>query len=62
MSVERHMNNHDKFGNRDIGNLGLKLRVGVTVAGVLSSVDQGQEGTWGQMPGFKSQHHHLMAM
>lgn len=37
------MNNHDDtLGKRDIGNLALKLTVGVIVAKVLSSVDQGK--------------------
>ena len=39
------MNNHDDtLGNRDIGNLALKLTVGVIVAKILSSVDQGRGG------------------
>lgn len=40
------MNNHDDtLGNRDIGNLALKLTVDVIVAKVLSSVDQGRGTT-----------------
>lgn len=36
MSLERSMNNHDdRLGNRDIGNLALKLIVGVIVVRVL---------------------------
>lgn len=49
MSLERSMNNHDKLGNRDIGNFALKLKVGVTVARVSSCVDQGKQDIWGQM-------------
>lgn len=50
------MNNHDDtLGNRNIGNLALQLVAGVTVAEVLSSVDQGKGGTlspmaWVQIP------------
>lgn len=56
MSLERSMNNHDDtLGSRNIGNLALKLRVGVTVAEVLSSVDQGKGDAlslmaWVQVP------------
>lgn len=50
MSLERSMNNHDdRLGNRDIGNLALKLIGGVIVASVLSTVDQGK-GDLGSNP------------
>lgn len=49
MSLERSMNNHDKLGNRDIGNFALKLKFGVTVARVSNCVDQGKHDTWDQM-------------
>lgn len=62
MSVERSMNNHDKLGNMDIGNLALKLIFGVTVARVLSSVDWGKRAPEARWPGFKCQHHPLTAM
>lgn len=39
MGLERSMNNHDKLGNGDIGNLALQLIDGVTVASVVSSMD-----------------------
>lgn len=56
------MNNHDKLGSRDIVNLALKLKVGVTVAWVLNSVDQGKKALGAKWPGFKSQHYHLTAV
>lgn len=63
ISLERSVNNHDDtLGNRDIGNLALKLVVGVIVAKVLSSVDQGKGDIWSHMwPGFKSHHYHVTA-
>ena len=63
MSLERSMNNHDdKLGNRDVGNLALKLIVGVIVARFLSSWTRGKRAPGARGPGFKSQHHHLTAM
>ena len=57
------MNNHDdKLGNRDVGNLALKLIVGVIVARFLSSWTRGKRAPGARGPGFKSQHHHLTAM
>lgn len=55
------MNNRDKLGNMDGGNLALKLIFGVTVARVLSSVDWGKTVPEARWPEFKCQHHHLTA-
>lgn len=44
------MNNHNRPGSGDTGNLALNAaHIVIIIAMVLSSVDQGKEGTWGQM-------------
>ena len=54
------MSNHDKLGSGDIGNLALKLRVGVSVGlGLEQWWTRGKRALGAKWHGLKTQHHHF---
>lgn len=53
MGLERSMNNHDKLGSGDIGNLALQLIDDIHCCQSHEQCGPGEEGTWGHMARFQ---------